>query len=194
MRHNRYWNRIALSVAPTLCTLLLMGAPLTASANPNPIPAGSKLVFNFNVIGYPEGKTYQGDCGEGHRIFVNRGAKGAQVRILNSATSWAVGDCNATADHQATLLTNQAGIYDIYVRILGKPGGSIHVCADTLSDVLSGETLCQVGTIDLTRGSGQSKFSIAPSAMFDASMIDLMWTVDANADFRIAQFRVYSRP
>src|SRR5438067_10016943 len=99
MRHSRYRNRIAKAVAFTCCTLLLMATPLTARANPKPIPAGSKLQFSFNVIGYPEGKTYQGDCGDGHRIFVNRGAKGAQVRIVNSATSWAVEDCNATADH-----------------------------------------------------------------------------------------------
>ncbi|HXL14503.1 MAG TPA: hypothetical protein VN972_00335, partial [Methylomirabilota bacterium] len=90
--------------------------------------------------------------------------------------------------------TNQAGIYDVYVRILGKIGGNLHVCADTLTDFLNGETLCQVGSIDLTRGKGQSKFTLAPSAMFDASLIDLIWTVDTNPDFRIAQFRVYSRP
>jgi len=171
-----------------------MTAATPVFANPHPIPAGSKLVFNFNVIGYPATKSYAGDCGDGHRIFVNRDARGAQVRILNSTTGWSIEDCNATADHQAVLATSDVGIYDIYVRILGKPGGSLHVCADTLSDFLSGETLCQIGTIDLTRGKGQSKFSLAPSAMFDASLIDVMWTADTNADFRIAQFRVYSRP
>jgi hypothetical protein len=30
--------------------------------------------------------------------------------------------------------------------------------------------------------------------MFDASLEDIVWTVDTNADFRIAQFRIYSRP
>jgi len=30
--------------------------------------------------------------------------------------------------------------------------------------------------------------------MFDASLQDLMWTVDTNSNFRIVQFRVYSRP
>jgi hypothetical protein len=63
-----------------------------------------------------------------------------------------------------------------------------------LTDFLNGETLCLLGTIDLTRGNGQSKFTLAPSSMFDASLEDLMWTVDTNSDFRIAQFRVYSRP
>ena len=190
MRHSQLINRLSSAV----CSLLLLTASTAAWANPAPIPAGSKLVFNFNVIGYPAAKSYAGDCGNGHRIFVNRDARGAQVRVTNSATDWSIVDCNATSDHAAVLATNQAGIYDIYVRILGKPGGHLHVCADTLTDFLNGETLCQVGTIDLTRGKGQSKFTLAPSAMFDASLVDLMWTVDTNSDFRIAQFRVYSRP
>ena len=194
MRQSRTHNRFSAAVVSLLCTVLLMTGATVVSANPKPIPAGSKLQFNFNVIGYPAGKTYDGNCGDGHRIFVNREAKGAQVRVTNSTTGWSIEDCNATADHQAVLATNQAAIYDIYVRILGKPGGNMHICANTMTDFLLGETLCLLGTIDLTRGNGQSKFTLAPSSMFDASLADLMWTVDTNSDFRIAQFRVYSRP
>ncbi len=183
-----------LAVTAACALVMASAAPQVASANPAPIPAGSKLVFNFNVIGYPAGQTYNGDCGDGHRIFVNRDAKGAQVRVTNSTTDWSILDCNATSDHQAVLATNQAGLYDVYVRILGKPGGNIFICANTLEDFTSGETLCLLGTLDLTRGKGQSKFTLAPSAMFDASLEDLMWTVDTNSNFRIAQFRVYSRP
>jgi len=191
-RAPRFSSRSLMSAA--LGSLFLLAISGQAAANPKPIPAGSKLVFNFNLIGYPASKPYTGDCGEGHRIFVNRDAKGAQLRITNDTVGWSIQDCNATADHQATLATSDVGLFDIYVRILGKPGGTLHVCADTLTDVLSGETLCQVGTLDLTRGKGSSKFSLAPSAIFDASLVDLLWTIDTNADFRIAQFRVYSRP
>jgi len=194
MRHFEPRNRVSTAVASVFCSLLLIATATAASANPSPIPPGSKLVFNFNVIGYPTGKTYGGNCGDGHRIFVNRDAKGAQVRVTNSTAGWSIVDCNATSDHQAVLATDQVGIYDIYVRILGKPGGNIHICGNTLTDFLNGETLCLLGTIDLTRGSGQSKFTLAPSAMFDASLQDLMWSVDTNNDFRIAQFRVYTRP
>jgi hypothetical protein len=68
-------------------------------------------VFSFNLIGYPAGKTYDGNCGDGHRIFVNWDAHSARVIVTN-----------------------------------------------------------------------------------DASLLDILWTVDTNSDFRIVQFRVYSRP
>src|SRR5215467_2382822 len=57
-----------------LSALAILATASLASANPKNIPAGSKLVFNFNVIGYPAGNTYDGGCGDGHRIFVNRDA------------------------------------------------------------------------------------------------------------------------
>lgn len=177
-------------VGAALCVMVAAGS---ARSDPAPIPAGSKLVYNFNVLGYPADQAYSGGCGSGHRIFVNREASKAQVLVQNGA-DWDILDCNATSDHQATLQTSGPGLYDVYVRILGKPGGHIVVCGQTLEDFLSGETLCLLGTIDLTRGGGKSKFQLAPSAMFDATLADLMWTIDTNTNFRIAQFRVYKRP
>src|SRR5262245_45829659 len=171
----------------------LLASAGPARSTPAPIPAGSKLVYNFNLLGYPAGQLYNGGCGNGHRIFVNREANKAQVLVQNGP-SWDVLDCNATADHQAVLQTSEPGLYDVYVRILGKPGGHVFVCGQTLEDFLSGETLCLLGTIDLTRGSGKSKFQLAPSGMFDATLEDLIWTVDTNTNFRIVQFRVYKRP
>src|SRR5262249_42173784 len=140
---------------------------------------------------YPAGQTYTGNCGNGDRLFVNRDASKAQVVITNG-TMWNVTDCNATANNRGEITTSQAGLYDVYVRILGKPGGQISICADTLLDTTTGETLCPLGTIDLTREKGQSKFQLALSTMFDASMFDILWTVDTNPDFRIIQFRVYT--
>jgi len=187
----RLVGRLALIM---LIMLTILTIAVTAHANPKAIPAGSKKVYSFNVIGYPAGQAYEGGCGEGNRIFVNRETSNAHVRVTNSSAGWNVLDCNATADHTALITTGQTGQFDVYVRILGKPGGKLTLCADTFEDFAAGETLCLLGTLDLTRGSGQSKFQIAPAAMFDASLADLMWTAQANADFRIAQFRVYARP
>ncbi len=181
---------LPLALTTLICTACVASSALAA---PDPIPAGSKLVYSFNVIGYPAGQAYGGGCGNGHRIFVNREAKRAQLLVQNGAT-WDIVDCNATADHQAVLQTNEPGIYDIYMRIVGKPGGHIFVCGQTLEDFTSGDTLCTLGTIDLTRGNGQSKFQLAPAAMFDATLEDVLWTIDTNTNFRIVQFRVYKRP
>jgi hypothetical protein len=183
-----------LSVA---CGLLLISAFVLSAgsgiafANPKDIPADLKLEYKFNLIGYPEGKLYTGGCGNGRRIFVNRNSHHAHIRVTNGAT-WSVVDCDATGDKWGEIQTANVGQYYIFVRILGKPGGHLKICADTYTDHLSGEHLCLLGTIDLTRGSGESKFSVAPSSMFDASVEDLVWSVDTNKDYRIAQFRVYS--
>ena len=127
------------------------------TARGNGAPDG-KLVFCWNLIGTPG--DYEGGCGNGRRVFVDRGA-------------------------------NRAQILDVYARILGKPGGNIHVCAMTLEDFNNGETLCLLGTIDMTRGQ-KSKFQIQNDMLFDASLEDILWQVDTNPDFRIVQFRVYA--
>lgn len=176
--------------AAALLAVTLAGV---GAAAPAPVPAGSKLVFNFNVIGYPAGQTYNGSCGDGHRIFVNRDAKSAHV-LVQDGSSWSILDCNATSDHQAVLQSSQVGIYDIYVRILGKPGGHINICGDLTVDPVTGDTLCLAGTIDLTRSGGHSRFQLAPSSLFDASLADVLWTIETNSNFRIVQFRVYARP
>ena len=159
--------------------------PLSALAG-NGAPRG-KHVFNWNLIGTPH--DYQGGCGDGRRIFVEREVNNAHIRITNGNT-WSIVDCNGTGGNMATMTSNNLGIYDVYVRILGKPGGRLHVCAAaTVTD--ADADLCLLGTIDLTRGSGQSKFAVQPDSLFDASLQDVIWAVDTNKDFRIAQFRVY---
>src|SRR5262249_33700630 len=173
--------------------LLALAFANVAGAVPANIAPGSKLVYNFNIIGRPAGQVFNGGCGGGHRIFVDRDAHSAHINVTNGS-SWDILDCDATADHTGVLQTNQAAVFDIYTRILGKPGGQLHVCADLTIDPVTGETLCLAGTLDLTRGKGQSKFQITPASLFDASFADVLWTVDTNPDFRIAQFRVYQRP
>ena len=191
MRHTlnkSYLRVIALAMA---MTFVISASSEMASANPKDIPSDLKLEYSFNLIGYPEGQEYTGGCGNGRRIFVNRNASHAHILVTNGAT-WVVTDCNATADNRGELTTSNVDQYFIFVRILGKPGGHLKICADTFEDHENGDHLCLLGTIDLTRGSGKSKFSVAPKTMFDASLEDIMWSVETNKNYRIAQFRVYS--
>jgi hypothetical protein len=180
-----------IGVALVSLVTILMGAG-TAWGNPPGVPAGLQLEFKFNLIGYPEGQEYTGNCGSGHRIFVNRDANHAHI-IVRNGDDWEILDCNATADNVGELQSADLGTFDVYVRILGKPGGHLKICADQLVDITTQETLCLLGTIDLTRSSGKSMFQVQPDSIFDASLFDILWTVDTNSDFRIAEFRVYNQ-
>ena len=162
----------------------------TVSANPPGVPAGDKLEFKFNLIGHPAGKDYPGGCGNGNRVFVNRAANQEKIIIVDG-DSWDIVDCDATGNSIATIQSADIGTFTVYARILGKPGGHLKICADVLVDVATQEALCALGTFELNRDGGKSIFKVVPSGLFDASLADILWTVDTNADFRIAQFRVY---
>src|SRR5262249_5018243 len=151
----------------------------------NGAPAG-KLVYKWNLIGTPH--EYTGGCGSGGRIFVERGDKNATIKIQDAGAggNWAIVDCNGTGGNTALMDSVDLGTFDVYARILGKPGGTLNVCANVVSD--AGDPLCLLGTIKLTRSGGQSRFNVQPDSLFDASVEDILWNVDTNTHFRFTQF------
>jgi hypothetical protein len=178
------WRGFGLIALLALVVLTL--APL-ASADPPP----GHLVYKFNLIGYPEGQEYTGGCGNGRRVFVNRGANNAKILVTSDGSGWDIVDCNATADNQAHINTDMRGEYVVMVKMLGQPGGHINICAGEYYDETTGERLCEFGELDLTRGKGRDQMRIAARTMFDAEYEDILWTVNTNPQFRIVQFRVY---
>lgn len=160
------------------------------SASGSGAPRG-RHVFSWNLIGTPG--DYEGGCGQGRRVFVERGAKQAQILFRDHNDGWHIEQCDATGGDVAEIHSDDLGIFDVYARIVGKPGGRLQVCADTVTDVTAGETLCALGTIDLTREGGKSRFKVQADSLFDASLEDILWNVDTNPDFRIVQFRVYQQ-
>jgi hypothetical protein len=164
-------------------------APTPASAAAGNGTPGGKLVFSWNLIGTP--KSYTGGCGDGRRIFVERDAHSAHILIQDENDGWSIVDCNATGGNVAVMHSDDLGTFDVYARILGKPNGTLDVCANVISD--PDDPLCLLGTINLKRDGGQSKFNIQADSLFDAELEDILWTVDTNKDFRIAQFRVYEQ-
>ena len=94
------------------------------------------------------------------------------------------------------ICTPELGTFDVYVRILGKPGGQIDICLNDLSKVLDGEVdpdaACLIGTFSLKREGGRSKFAVATNKLFDDHYDDILWTVNTNDDFRNAQFWFYA--
>lgn len=163
--------------------------PESVAERGNGTPSGAKLVFKWNLIGTPG--DYEGGCGNGSRIFVERGASNAHILIQDDNDGWHIVECDATGGDQAVLHSDDLGTFDVYVRILGKIGGKLDVCANPVTTLDPDGPICLLGTISLTRDNGQSKFNFKPDALFDASLEDIIWSVDTNADFRIAQFRVY---
>lgn len=150
-----------------------------------------RLVFKWNVIGTPG--DYAGLCGNGHRIFINRNASHAHIDIEYD-TSWYIDDCNATGGNDAVLYADgtegQTLQYKVFIRLLGKPGGTLRICSDTDVDHASGDHLCEIGEIDLTRGAGQP-ISFKINDLFGDPLEDVIWSTYTNEDFRIAEFRVY---
>jgi len=158
------------------------------SESGNGAPRG-RHVFSFNLIGTPG--DYEGGCGQGRRVFVERNARQAQIVFRDHDDGWHIEQCDATGGDVAEIHSDSLGTLDVYARILGKPSGRLQVCADTVED--AGETLCALGTIDLTRDGGRSRFKVLADSLFDASLEDIMWNVDTNSEFRIVQFRVYQQ-
>jgi len=156
----------------------------------NGAPRG-RHIFSWNLIGTPG--DYEGGCGQGRRVFVERDARQAQIVFRDHNDGWHIEQCDATGGDVAEFHSDELGTFDVYARILGKPNGRLQVCADTVEDVLAGEVLCALGTIDLTREGAKSRFKVQADSLFDASLEDIMWNVDTNSDFRIVQFRVYQQ-
>jgi hypothetical protein len=186
-------KRIMLLVA--VAALVVLAVPVSAGAKPPGVDPGvGKLVFNMNIIGTPG--DYEGNCGGGSRVFVERDASNAQLIWRDTATNnWQVLWCDATGnDGPAEVQIGDLGTFDVYIRILGKPGGELSVCADVVSDDVSGDNLCLLGSFTLTRAAGKSQFQLKPDSMFDNALEDVLWEMDTNHDFRIANLRVYESP
>ncbi len=172
------------------------GSPRAAAGRspaPVPIPAGEERVFAFDLVGCSPGGACAGGSAGWRRIVVDRNAKRSELRVAGSPDGWSVLEGDATTSRQAVLGASQAAIYDVYVRLLGRDGSRCG-CTDTRTDPLSGETLCRLGSIDLTRGSAGSRLTLAPARLFDPKLRDETWTVDPGTGTHLAQIRVYSPP
>ena len=175
----------------------------------NGAPSGPH--FNLNIIGVPKDKSAGID--DGRRIFV---PLVGSTKILLREGEFDVLDANGTDGSAAFQLPNPDadgdGVtsYSVFVRALGKPGGSetITSCA---TDVDTGEEVCSVGSAVLVRERGGSKFTnfsrellfvtadldgdgvVDRVPLFGDGLEDFFWDVD-NQGLRLAQMRFYPVP
>jgi hypothetical protein len=177
----------------------------------NGAPSGAH--FNLNLIGVAKEKSPELSGGDGRRIFVP--LEGSS-RILLTEGEFAVLDANGTDGTASFQLpspdADADGVtsYSVFVRALGKPGGSSSLtsCA---TDVTTGEEVCSVGSAVLVRESGKSRFTnfsrellfvsadldgdgdVDRVPLFGDQLQDFFWQVDNNG-LRLAQMRFYEIP
>jgi len=145
-------------------SMIFASGALQAQATGNGAPSGAH--YTLNLIGKDKTDILPNDSNNGHRIFVNLYADGIakQNKIyLTKGDDFGVLDADATDGRAEFMLPDPLNAdgtrtYSIYVRELGKPGGtgSLQTC---YTDVL-GDDYCLLGvlTVPLERKSGQSTF------------------------------------
>jgi hypothetical protein len=159
----------------------------TAQANPPGAPSG-KLAFKFNYIAVPPDTHESVGCGDGHRVFTERGAAGVIVWTLDATSPIHVDDCltNSIDGDPATIFADLVGTYTIWVRIHGpnKPGNTLDICRSIDADF----TLCEIGSISLSR-TGQDRFRFTQK-LFDLGSPEF-WLLEPGTNFKIAEIRLY---
>lgn len=185
---------------------------LSVSATGNGAPSGAH--YNLNIIGVanPKGVDFSG--GSGGRIFVSLNGN---TRINLTEGAFAVLDANGTDGTAAFQLPNPDDgsgnlAYSVYVRALGKPGGSASMTS-CFTETLTNSTWCNAGSlvVSLNRLAGGQKFvnvskellqvcanvSTDPTTvnlqlvpLFSALGTNYFWQYD-NTGLKLAQMRFY---
>jgi hypothetical protein len=185
-----------------------LGIAVSASAD-NGAPSGTH--YNLNIIGVPKGKTADMSGNNGHRIFMP--LSGISKILLIEGSTFEVLDANGTDGSASFQLPNpdplNTGItlYSVYVRALGKPGGSATMtgCA---TDPTTGEVVCSTESVVAVSGGGAPKFSnvskqllyvyadldgdgvVERYPLFDSRLQDYFWQYDNNG-LHLLQMRFY---
>lgn len=182
--------------------------------------------YNLNIIGVPKEKEASMTGNNGHRIFVP--LEGRSKIMLQEGDEFSVLDANGTDGTAIFQLPNPdpdgdgTSSYSIWMRALGKPGGSavITTCAD--ADLLEGYyEVCSAESLEVTRKRGRSSFEDVSRTLltiyvaddivfldsdgveqtikagrysiFDDTFEDYFWQYD-NTGLKLLQLRFYEVP
>jgi hypothetical protein len=155
---------------------LSLKARNSVSTTGNGGPSGAH--YNLNIIGVPKGKSATFDGGSGRRIFVSLSG---QTKINLTEGEFDVMDANGTDGVAAFRLPDPdngtgALAYSVWVRALGKPGGSASMTT-CFTEFETQTTWCNSGdmVVSLNRVAGGQKF-------VDVSKQLLQVCADTNTD------------
>ena len=205
------------AIAMFAVSMIFAGAAIPTQATGNGAPSGPH--YNLNLIGKDKTDILPNHSNNGHRIFVNLFADGVAKKnkiYLTEGTDFGVIDADATDGRAEFMLPNPfnddgSRSYYIYVRELGKPGGSgsLTTC---YTDVL-GDDYCLLGvlTVPLNRSTGKSTFrdvttelttlcfdsdpdpaitTVVCESIFSDALKDYYWNYN-NDGLKIIQLRFY---
>lgn len=192
--------------------LMILTTTTAVAATGNGAPSGAH--YNLNIIGVKNAKTADMTNSNGNVIFVNEFGKTA---IQLQEGPFDVLDANGT-DGKATFqlpdpdpLNEGITTYSVFVRALGKPGGSSSVTPYVVD--ADGNTWYSTGNVTVTREKGKTKFvNVSKELLYvDVDLTDdgidnpvrmplfgddtyqYFWDYDNNG-LKHAQFRFYEIP
>jgi hypothetical protein len=183
----------------------------TTAASGNGAPSGAH--YNLNIIGVTKPKTAVDTTNDGHRVFVNLYGAGTKI-WLQAGDSFKVLDYDGTDGSARFQMldpypgTATTSTYKIYVRALGKPGGSSTLTTGFVDEY--GNYWYSLENVTLTRSKGKSVFSDKTLELttiyaditddgidnpmrynlFDDATYDYFWNYDNNG-MKLLQLRMY---
>ncbi len=151
-----------------------------------------KQEFNFKLIQYPKDDK-PGSCGEGNRIFSIETA-GHEHLIVTDGGSWDILECGANGT--PIIQSDFPGFYEVAVMVNGiRNEAELNIICVELGTVANHDhTGCIVANLLIKNPEGTDRFQIVTSAIFDASMGDLVWSYEGNTNFKGALFKIFRCP
>ena len=203
---------IMIAATLILASMIIMPGFAAAAETGNGAPSGAH--YNLNIIGVPKEKNGDGVMdNNGHRIFVKLWGVDTKIMLVKG-DSFNVIDSDGT-DGRATLQLmdpypgeTTTSVYRIFVRALGKPGGSMGMTSGFVDEF--GNYWYSLESVNLTRTAGQSKFTDKTLELttiyvditddgvynpiryylFDNALWSYFWDYD-NSGLKLLQIRIY---
>jgi hypothetical protein len=156
-----------------------------------------KMLYKFNMIATPHDWAQEDDVcqNSGRRIFYERpdggGSLGTLTWLLNTSyNSFTLTDCDGT-DGDAEIQADGEVAFWVVVRVLGPKNANLGlVCHEVLNDTTT--DLCVIDDVRINLNKSKD-FTKIMDNVFDDVQEEVLWTLDGNTRFRIAEVRVYEK-
>ena len=198
-----------LALAMALAMIVSIVPSVYAAAG-NGAPSGAH--YNLNIIGVPKEKTGGTWTNDGHRLFVPLTGK-CNIWLQAGSTFNVIDSDGTDGSARLQLLdpypgTTNTSVYKVYVRALGKPGGSMTLTSGFVDEL--GNYWYSLENVTMTRNKGKSVFSDKTLELttiyaditddgiynpvrynlFDNALYDYFWSYDNNG-MKLLQLRFY---